>query len=56
MLCTTKHAMSHQPATVLPRRVLGDPRPVQELLVGLPLADTLRWRDQGSGLEWSRSA
>jgi N-acetylglucosamine-6-phosphate deacetylase len=43
-------------ATVLPRRVLGDSRPVQELLVGRPLADSLRWHDHGSGLEWCRSA
>jgi len=43
-------------ATVLPRRVLGDDRPVEEMLVGLPLNETLRW-SPGSGrtLGWART-
>ena len=42
-------------ATVTPRRVLGDERPPAELLVGLPLAETLRWHQDGEGsLHWQR--
>ncbi|MCT0229715.1 N-acetylglucosamine-6-phosphate deacetylase [Synechococcus sp. CS-1324] len=44
-------------ATVLPRRVLGEDRPVEEILVGLPLAETLRWSQSSEGqLGWSRSS
>ncbi len=44
-------------ATLLPRRVLGDERPLQEMLVGLPLAETLRWSGGGeTDLCWRRAA
>jgi N-acetylglucosamine-6-phosphate deacetylase len=44
-------------ATVLPRRVLGDDRPVEEILVGVPLGETLRWNARGSReLQWQRAA
>jgi N-acetylglucosamine-6-phosphate deacetylase len=42
-------------ATVLPRRVLGEMRPVEQLLVGLPLEATLRWREEPAGLGWGRA-
>jgi len=44
---------------VLPRRVLGDRRPVQELLVGRRLPDCLRWSqggEGGEGLDWQSAA
>ena len=43
-------------ATVLPRRVLGDSRPIEQLLVGLPLQETLRWSRDATGLLWQRAA
>ena len=43
-------------ATVLPRRVLGDERGVQQMLVGTPLAETLRWHQDSTGLLWRRPA
>jgi N-acetylglucosamine-6-phosphate deacetylase len=46
-------------ATVLPRRVLGERRPLQELLVGRRLGDCLRWSpdsEAGKGLNWRRAA
>jgi N-acetylglucosamine-6-phosphate deacetylase len=46
-------------ATVLPRHVLGDRRPVQELLVGRRLEDCLRWSpggEGGEGLDWQFAA
>lgn len=44
-------------ATVLPRRVLGDPRGVAALLVGTPLAACLRWSvTPTAGLGWRRPA
>ncbi|MBM5793911.1 MAG: N-acetylglucosamine-6-phosphate deacetylase, partial [Cyanobacteria bacterium K_DeepCast_0m_m1_088] len=44
-------------ATVLPRRVLGDQRSVRELLLGRPLAETLRWHGQDEGqLRWQAAA
>jgi N-acetylglucosamine-6-phosphate deacetylase len=47
-------------ATVLPRQVLGDGRPVAEMLVGLPLAESLRWQQTGTGasaaLSWRRAS
>ena len=44
-------------ATVLPRRVLGDDRPVEEMLVGMPLGEALRWSLAGEGgLQWQRAA
>ncbi len=43
-------------ATVLPRRVLGDHRPVQELLLGQPLAEALRWSGgDADPLRWCRA-
>lgn len=43
-------------ATLTPRRVLGDRRPVEQLLLGRPLAELLRWREGPDGLRWSRPA
>ncbi len=43
-------------ATVLPRQVLGDARSVEEMLVGTPLPETLRWHGGTTGLEWLRPA
>ncbi len=43
-------------ATVTPRRVLGDRRPLPELLLGRPLAACLRWRQGEEGLEWRRAS
>jgi len=43
-------------ATVLPRRVLGDRRPLKALLVGRPLAECLRWNPGAGGLSWRRAA
>jgi N-acetylglucosamine-6-phosphate deacetylase len=42
-------------ATVSPRRVLGDDRPIESLLVGMPLAETLRWSGTAQSLAWRRS-
>jgi N-acetylglucosamine-6-phosphate deacetylase len=43
-------------ATVLPRRVLGEMRPLSELLVGRTLAECLRWNQGADGLRWQRAA
>jgi N-acetylglucosamine-6-phosphate deacetylase len=43
-------------ATVLPRRVLGDSRPIEQLLLGLPLQETLRWSGDATDLLWQRAA
>jgi N-acetylglucosamine-6-phosphate deacetylase len=43
-------------ATVQPRRVLGDHRPLATLLRGVPLAETLRWQDRGDGPVGRRAA
>jgi N-acetylglucosamine-6-phosphate deacetylase len=43
-------------ATVLPRRVLGDQRSCEAMLIGTPLRETLRWREQPTGLSWQRPA
>jgi N-acetylglucosamine-6-phosphate deacetylase len=43
-------------ATVLPRRVLGEKRPLSELLRGRPLAECLRWSQGAGGLRWQRAA
>jgi N-acetylglucosamine-6-phosphate deacetylase len=48
-------------ATVLPRRVLGDGRSVEQMLVGTPLGETLRWSvgradRQPAELQWQRPA
>ena len=43
-------------ATVLPRQVLGDGRRVEEMLVGTPLGETLRWRLDAEELHWRRPA
>ncbi len=40
-------------ATVTPRRVLGERRPVEQLLVGRPLAECLRWQAGSEGLGWT---
>ena len=42
-------------ATVSPRRVLGDDRPIESLLVGMPLAETLRWSGAAQALAWQRN-
>ena len=43
-------------ATVLPRRVLGDHRPLPRLLIGRLLTETLRWRQGEEGLQWQSAA
>jgi N-acetylglucosamine-6-phosphate deacetylase len=43
-------------ATLHPRRVLGDQRPLASLLLGLPLAETLRWSGEAAALQGRRSA
>jgi N-acetylglucosamine-6-phosphate deacetylase len=43
-------------ATVLPRHVLGDARSAAEMLIGSPLAETLRWSPAGGDLHWQRAA
>ncbi len=43
-------------ATVLPRRVLGDQRRIQELLLGRPLEHCLRWSGPAQDLRWQRAA
>jgi len=42
-------------ATVLPRRLLGEPRSVIEQLLDRPLRDTLRWSGPASNLRWHRA-
>jgi len=43
-------------ATVTPRRVLGEERPLEELLVGMPLEECLRWSTGRDGsLHWRRA-
>ncbi len=41
-------------ATLVPRRVLGESRPLEQLLVGRPLVDTLRWSSVDGSLQWRR--
>lgn len=43
-------------ATVLPRQVLGDGRSAEEMLMGLPLGEALRWSGSAEGLSWRRAA
>jgi N-acetylglucosamine-6-phosphate deacetylase len=44
-------------ATLLPRRVLGERRPVEDILLGMPIHDTVRWSRAGDGdLCWHRPA
>jgi N-acetylglucosamine-6-phosphate deacetylase len=43
-------------ATVTPRRVLGDRRPLEELLLGRKLEECLRWSQGKEGLAWRRAA
>ena len=43
-------------ATVLPRRVLGERRPLEQVLVGRPLVECLRWSQDAGGLRWQRAA
>ena len=42
-------------AAVHPRRVLGERRPIHTLLLGLPLAETLRWSGEGKALQGRRT-
>ena len=42
-------------ATVLPRRVLGEERQLEALLLGRPLGSCLRWRQGAEGLGWRRA-
>ncbi|WP_323357866.1 N-acetylglucosamine-6-phosphate deacetylase [Cyanobium gracile] len=42
-------------ATLAPRRLLGERRPLEQLLLGRPLGDTLRWSTAEDGsLRWRR--
>ena len=41
-------------ATLHPRRLLGDDRPIEAVLLGLPLAETLRWSGAASDLHGHR--
>jgi N-acetylglucosamine-6-phosphate deacetylase len=41
-------------ATLAPRRVLGESRPLESLLPGRPLRDCLRWRSTEGVLRWQR--
>ena len=43
-------------ATLHPRRVLGESRPLDTLLEGRPLASCLRWREDHEGLAWRAAA
>lgn len=43
-------------ATLLPRRVLGEQRRIQELLLGQPLNHCLRWSGPAEDLRWQRAA
>lgn len=43
-------------ATLHPRRVLGDGRPLETLLLGRPLDTCLRWQQGEGGLTWRRAA
>ena len=43
-------------ATVLPRRVLGERRPLEQVLVGRPLVECLRWSQDAGELRWQRAA
>jgi hypothetical protein len=43
-------------ATVLPRRQLGDLRPVEQQLLGMAWVDTLKWQlDADNKLSWQRN-
>ncbi len=42
-------------ATITPRRVLGDRRPLQELLLGRKLEECLRWSQGETELAWRRA-
>jgi N-acetylglucosamine-6-phosphate deacetylase len=41
-------------ATLHPRRVLGERRPMQQQLLGRPLVECLRWSGSGAELSWRR--
>ena len=43
-------------ATLHPRRVLGDRRPLERLLLERPLGDCLRWGVRATGLSWEQAA
>ena len=51
---TSEPARAIAAATVLPRRVLGDDRSLDQMLLGMPLAETLRWQVGPAGLSWQR--
>ena len=41
-------------ATITPRQVLGDDRSLDQMLLGMPLTETLRWQEGAAGLSWQR--
>ncbi|MDM7952433.1 MAG: N-acetylglucosamine-6-phosphate deacetylase [Cyanobium sp. CZS 25K] len=41
-------------ATLAPRRLLGEHRPLEQLLLGQPLGNTLRWSAANGDLRWRR--
>ena len=41
-------------ATLAPRRLLGERRPLEQLLLGRPLEDSLRWSTADGSLRWRR--
>jgi N-acetylglucosamine-6-phosphate deacetylase len=50
-------AASIAAATLAPRRLLGERQALEQLLLGRPLADTLRWSTATDGhLSWRRPA
>jgi N-acetylglucosamine-6-phosphate deacetylase len=54
---TGEPAAAIRAATVLPRRLIGELRPVQEQLLGQPFSETLRWQPPAAGaaLSWRRN-
>jgi len=49
-------ALAIAAATLLPRRLLGERRPIEQLLLGLPLSECLRWHEGAEGLRWQRAS
>ena len=43
-------------ATVLPRRLLGEPGSAADQLLGRPLSESLRWSGSAADLHWQRAA
>ena len=41
-------------ATLTPRQALGDQRSAAEMLLGMPITETLLWQQDNSGLNWRR--